>query len=129
MLQRLKAYARHLKLEIVSLYLAARDPRTPRLVRFLVVVIVAYALSPVDLIPDFIPVLGLLDDLILLPMLIALAIRLTPTSVLEDCRVRSRREFQSGLPVNRVAVWVIVLIWLFVVGIVCWWLVRHFSLL
>lgn len=81
--------ARRLKAESKVLYLAARDPRTPWYAKLLVVGIVAYALSPIDLVPDFIPVLGLLDDLVLLPLGLLLALKLVPRVVLEDSRVRS----------------------------------------
>jgi uncharacterized membrane protein YkvA (DUF1232 family) len=84
--QRLRDWARRMKRDAVALWFARRHPRTPRLARVLVVFVAAYALSPIDLIPDFIPVLGLLDDLLLLPALIALAIRLVPADVLAECR-------------------------------------------
>jgi uncharacterized membrane protein YkvA (DUF1232 family) len=79
--------------ESYALYLASRDPRTPWYVKWLVGAIVAYAVSPIDLIPDFIPVLGQLDDLVLLPMGIALAIRLVPAAVLEEKRVLAAARF------------------------------------
>lgn len=85
-LNRLKAWARSLKRELVALSLAARDPRTPWYARALSVGVLAYALSPVDLIPDWIPVLGYLDDLLLVPLGLALAIRWIPTEVMQDCR-------------------------------------------
>lgn len=78
LLAELKERARHLKAETFALYLAARDPRTPWYAKLIVADIVAYAFSPIDLIPDFVPVLGYLDDLILVPMGIALAIKLIP---------------------------------------------------
>jgi len=87
---KLKKHARALKVEARALYLAARDPRTPWYVKCLVVGITAYALSPIDIIPDFIPVLGYLDDLILLPLGIWLAIKLIPKEVLEEYRERGR---------------------------------------
>lgn len=78
---KIKQYAQHLKSEIYALYFAARDPRTPWYAKLIVASIVAYALSPIDLIPDFVPILGYLDDLILLPLGIALAIKLIPDYV------------------------------------------------
>ena len=84
-----KRWARQLKREIEALMLAARDPRTPWYAKWLVAGVVAYALSPIDLIPDFIPVLGQLDDLILVPLGIAIAIRLIPTEVLAECRAKA----------------------------------------
>ncbi len=86
MLQAWKERAKELKTEIHALLIAYRDPRTPWLAKGLVLLVVAYALSPIDLIPDFIPLLGYLDDLILLPLGIALAIRLIPMDVLDEAR-------------------------------------------
>ena len=83
--------------------------------------VVAYAFSPIDLIPDFIPILGYLDDLILIPVGIALAIKLVPDSVLTDCRARAQEIMQKGKPVSRVAGAVIVLIWLMLVILCIVW--------
>lgn len=96
LLAELKQRARHLKAETFALYLAARDPRTPWYAKLIVAGIVAYALSPIDLIPDFVPVLGYLDDLILIPMGIALAIKLIPDAVLADCRTRAQGTMKNG---------------------------------
>lgn len=112
LLTELKQRVRHLKAETFALYLAARDPRTPWYAKLLVAGIVAYALSPIDLIPDFVPVLGYLDDLILIPIGIALAIKLVPSQVLADCRARAQETIQNGKPVSRVAGAVIIVIWL-----------------
>lgn len=114
LITKLKQYARHLKSEIFVLYHAARDPRTPWYVKLLVVIVVAYAFSPIDLIPDFIPVLGYLDDLILLPIGIALAIKLIPELVLIDCRAHAHAHasFLKEKPVNWAAGTVIVILWL-----------------
>lgn len=85
----LKARARQLKNEVATLYLATRHPGTPWYAKLFVVAIVAYALSPIDLIPDFIPVLGFLDEIVLLPFAIALAIKMIPGNVLDECRARA----------------------------------------
>ena len=106
----LKEKARALKYETTALWFALRDPRTPWAARIVGALVVAYALSPIDLIPDFIPVLGLLDDLILLPLGIALCIRLIPADVFEDARRRAIDAERQ--PVNRFAAAVIVLIWI-----------------
>jgi uncharacterized membrane protein YkvA (DUF1232 family) len=82
----LRRHARALKTDTLTLYLAARDPRVPWYAKLLAAVIVAYALSPIDLIPDFIPILGYLDDLIIVPLGIALVLRMIPATILEDCR-------------------------------------------
>jgi uncharacterized membrane protein YkvA (DUF1232 family) len=117
----LRERARHLKAETLALYLAARDPRTPWYAKLLVAAIVAYALSPIDLIPDFVPVLGYLDDLILIPMGIALAIRLIPHPVLDACRIRANETMQSGKPVSRIAGAIIVVIWLVLAALCASW--------
>jgi uncharacterized membrane protein YkvA (DUF1232 family) len=114
----LKQRARALKAEIDVLYLAARHPGTPWYAKLLVAGIVAYAISPIDLIPDFIPVLGLLDDLLLIPLGIALAIRLVPAAVLAECRARAQERRKL---VSRVAGAVIVGIWLAVAASAMWW--------
>lgn len=112
MLARLQQRARALKADTLALYYAARDPATPWYAKLLVAAIVAYALSPVDLIPDFVPVLGYLDDLVLLPLGIALAIRLVPPAILATCREQARERLADGKPVSRVAAVVIVVLWL-----------------
>lgn len=91
----LKERARSLKRELGALYWALQDRRTPASARFFAAIALAYALSPVDLIPDFIPILGYLDDLLILPALIALAVRLIPPDALEDARARAEREAPS----------------------------------
>lgn len=115
-LEHLRKRARALKAETLALYFAARHPGTPWHAKLLVAAIVAYALSPIDLIPDFIPVLGYLDDLILLPLGIAWAIRMIPPAVMAECRAR----VDSGLnekPVSRWAAAVIILIWVVLVAL------------
>lgn len=114
----LRQRARALKAEAHVLYLAARHPGTPWYAKLLVAGIVAYAFSPIDLIPDFIPVLGLLDDLLLIPLGIWLAIRLVPPAVLAECRslVQERRQ-----RVSRVAGAVIVAIWLALAALGLMW--------
>jgi uncharacterized membrane protein YkvA (DUF1232 family) len=107
----LRTWARGLKREVAALYFAARDPRTPRGVRILAFLVVAYALSPIDLIPDFIPVLGYLDDLILVPLGIWLVVRLLPPEVLREARRRADA-LTAKLPKVVLAGVAIVLIWL-----------------
>ena len=113
----LKERAGKLKTDLPALFLALKDRETPVLAKVFAGIAVAYALSPVDLIPDFIPVLGYLDDVLLLPALIALTVRLIPAEILEDCRGRAEGMWQNrkpqtwpfALPV--VGVWILVL-WL-----------------
>lgn len=114
MWQRWRQQARRLKRETYALYLAVRDPRTPWYAKAVAACVVAYALSPIDLIPDFVPVLGYLDDLILVPLGIALVLRLVPGAVLRDCRAQAEAARPSGRPrhwagaVAIVAIWVLV---------------------
>lgn len=122
MLKELKQRARNLKAETFALYLAARDPRTPWYAKLLVAGIVAYALSPIDLIPDFIPVFGYLDDIILIPAGIALAIRLIPQPVMADCRDRASNAMENGKPVSLLAGAVIILIWLALTALFIIWI-------
>jgi uncharacterized membrane protein YkvA (DUF1232 family) len=108
---KLKQRARRLKTETFALYLVARHPGTPWYAKLFVAGIVAYAFSPIDLIPDFVPVLGYLDDFILIPVGVALAIKMVPPSVLAECRARAHEVMSQG-PVNRIAGAVIVVIWI-----------------
>jgi uncharacterized membrane protein YkvA (DUF1232 family) len=124
LLDRLRRHARALKVETLALYLVARDPRVPWYARLFVGVVVAYALSPIDLIPDFVPILGYLDDLILVPLGIALALRMVPPAILEDCRDRARSELDAGRPASRAAMLAIVGIWLASAALMVWLVAR-----
>jgi uncharacterized membrane protein YkvA (DUF1232 family) len=108
--QRLKRQARTLKRETHALYFAARDPRTPWLARIVVAAVVAYALSPFDLIPDFIPVIGYLDDLLIVPLGLKLALKLVPPEVMAEARERAVRA--EGHPISRVGAAFIIAVWL-----------------
>jgi uncharacterized membrane protein YkvA (DUF1232 family) len=107
---RLRRRAGALKSATYALYLAARDPRTPWYARALALAVVAYAFSPIDLIPDPVPLLGYLDDLIIVPAGIALTLRLIPPEVLADARARAATE--AGRPLGRLGAALIVAIWL-----------------
>ncbi|MDX1801509.1 MAG: DUF1232 domain-containing protein [Marinobacter sp.] len=120
---RLKQAARRLKRDAVTVYFLARDPQTPWPLRILALIIAAYALSPVDLIPDFIPVLGFLDDVLLLPLVIWLVLRLSPPDVIKASRSRADAALEK--PVSRVAMVVVVLIWLVVALWLTDWLVAQ----
>jgi uncharacterized membrane protein YkvA (DUF1232 family) len=106
-----KQWAADLKMETFALYLAYKDPRIPFFAKLFVGLLVAYAFSPIDLIPDFIPVLGYLDDLILLPVGIALAIRMIPEALWAECREKAREIMIQRKPVSWAAVFVIIGIW------------------
>jgi uncharacterized membrane protein YkvA (DUF1232 family) len=122
MLDALRRQARALKRETTALFLASHDLRTPWYARIVVACVVAYALSPIDLIPDFVPVLGYLDDLILVPLGIALALRLIPAEVMAESRARADIVGQG--PASRVAAGVIVAVWLIAAALGFWWLTR-----
>lgn len=109
MLKIARQWARSLKRDVHALWLAGRDPRTPWYAKALAVAVAAYALSPLDLIPDFIPVLGWLDDLIIVPLGILLAVRLVPTEVMEEHRRAAARA--ASRPVSRVAAVLVALTW------------------
>jgi len=111
MLDSLKQRARRLKTQVYALYLAYKDPRVPWYARLFAAGVVAYAVSPIDLIPDFIPVIGYLDDLILVPIGIVLALRMIPPEVMADCRERASETLREGRPTNWIAVGVIIGIW------------------
>jgi uncharacterized membrane protein YkvA (DUF1232 family) len=107
-----KQWARALKRETYTLYLAYRDPRTPWYARVFAALVVGYAFSPIDLIPDAIPVLGYLDDLILVPLGAALALKMIPAEVLAESREKAEAAMRNGKPLNRVAAVVIVILWI-----------------
>lgn len=114
----LKKRARQLKTDLPAIFLALSKPETPLSAKFLAAVTIVYALSPVDLIPDFIPVLGLLDDLILLPALIALTIRWIPEEVFTVCREEAVGLWEGGTPGKWVYAIPFILIWILVLGLV-----------
>jgi len=107
-----KRRARQLKAETYALYLAYRDRRTPWYARLFAACVVAYAFSPIDLIPDFIPVLGYLDDLILIPLGIALALKMVPPQVMADSRLKAQDLLAQDRPRNWIAAAAIITIWL-----------------
>jgi len=112
LVERIKRWAGGLRTEVHALYLAYRDPRVPLYARIFAACVVGYAFSPIDLIPDPIPVLGYLDDLVLIPLGVALAIRMIPDPVLSECREKARWAADDKKPTNRVAAAIIVVIWL-----------------
>ena len=117
----LKARARALKADVVALYFAARHPRTPWYAKALVVATVAYALSPIDLIPDFIPVLGFVDEIILLPFAIALAVKMIPADVMSECRARAAGLDLRGSWTGRIGAAIIVLFWIALIVLAAVW--------
>lgn len=107
-----KRRARQLKTETYAVYLAYKDPRVPWYARLFAACVVGYAFSPIDLIPDPIPVLGYLDDLILVPLGITLALKMIPPAVLAECRDKAEIAMSEGRPTNWVAAIVVVSLWL-----------------
>ena len=113
----LRAWAGALRRDVVALYLAARDPRVPWYAKAVALAVAAYAASPIDLIPDFIPVLGFLDELVVLPLGIMLAVRLIPAGIMDEHRAAAAA---AGKPTSRVAAGVIVVLWLALTGGLAW---------
>jgi uncharacterized membrane protein YkvA (DUF1232 family) len=115
-LDRAKQWARAIKRDVIAIWLAAKDPRTPWPARILAACIAAYALSPVDLIPDFIPVLGYLDDLLIVPLGILAVVRLIPAPLLAEHRTAAA--LIAAKPVSRIGLAVIIAIWLLVLAVI-----------
>ncbi|PVE23759.1 hypothetical protein DC522_14260 [Microvirga sp. KLBC 81] len=115
---RLRNWARRIKRDIVALYIAARDPRVPWYVKAVAAFIAAYALSPIDLIPDFIPVLGYLDEVIILPVAIFLVIKMIPDPLMAEFRKEAQR--RSERPTSRVAAGVIIGLWITAAAFLLW---------
>src|SRR5215471_11941416 len=120
LLESLRRTARALKQDTLALYLAVRDPRTPWYAKAVAAAVVAYAFSPFDLIPDFIPVIGYLDDLIVVPLGITLALKLVPTQVIADCRARASAA--AGRPTSRLGAAFMVAVWLLAAAWTAVWL-------
>jgi uncharacterized membrane protein YkvA (DUF1232 family) len=107
----MRRIVRRVKTETYALYLVGRDPRTPWYAKVLAAAVVAYAASPIDLLPDFIPVIGYLDDLVILPLGAWVTVRLVPAEVMADARLRAEDVVDTGLPGSRSAAVVVVVLW------------------
>jgi uncharacterized membrane protein YkvA (DUF1232 family) len=125
MLSRLKDWARATKRDAHAVYLAARDPRTPWYAKALAFCVAGYALSPIDLIPDFIPVLGYLDDVVIVPLGILAVVRLIPADVMAEHRAATT--LAAERPMSRTAAIVIVCIWLASIALTAWLAYRYFA--
>ncbi len=123
-MQTWKQRVRQLKKETYVIYLACKHPRVPWYVRVFAGFVVAYAFSPIDLIPDFIPILGYLDDLILVPLGIILLLKMIPPSVLAECRQKAEAQMGEGKPTSWIAAGVIVSIWLLLGTLIVVWVGR-----
>lgn len=124
-LDRIRAWAHKLREETVALWFAIRDPHTPLTAKLLAGAVLAYALSPIDLIPDFIPILGYLDELLLLPLAIWLVIRLVPEEVLAQSRTKAREWLAAGqrAPRSRLGAAIVIVVW----AVILWWLIALFA--
>jgi uncharacterized membrane protein YkvA (DUF1232 family) len=117
-IERWKQRARQLKIETYVIYLAYKDPRVPWYAKLFIAFVVAHTFSPIDLIPDFIPILGYLDDLVVTPLGIALALKMIPQDVLTECREKAQAAMGQDKPTSWVAAAVIIAIWLLVAALV-----------
>jgi uncharacterized membrane protein YkvA (DUF1232 family) len=113
----LKLWARAIKRDVVALWLAARDPRVPWYAKVAAGAVAAYALSPIDLIPDFIPILGYLDDLIIVPLGILLAVKLVPAGLMAEFRAEAARR---SVPSSRAGLALVVAVWIVVAAVLVW---------
>ena len=116
-IERWKKRIKELKTETYAIYLASKDPRVPWYAKAVIVFVVAHTFSPIDLIPDFIPVLGYLDDLIITPLGIALALKMVPKDVLTECREEARKSIDQEKPTNWTAAAIIIVIWLVILAL------------
>lgn len=122
MLTRLRRWAARLKREVVALWFANRDARTPLAIKLFAVLVIAYALSPIDLIPDFIPVLGFLDELILLPIALWIILRFMPTEVMDSARNRADEWLAAGnqIPRSVLGLAIVLMLWVLLLWF-AWW--------
>lgn len=125
LIEKWKLRTKQIKIEIYAIYLAYRDPRVPWYARIFAACVVGYAFSPIDLIPDPIPILGYLDDLILIPLGVVLALKMVPKEVMTECRKHSQEIMRQGKPVNRIAAIVIIAIWILFVAIAVGFMQQH----
>ena len=126
-IQKIRSWARALKALLLTLWLLSRDARTPRAAKVAAMVTLAYALSPIDLIPDFIPVIGFLDDVLLVPLGVLLTLKLTPAALLAECRQKAATMANQRLPSSRIGLVAVIFIWLAALGAAAYffWLNRY----
>ncbi|MER2118995.1 MAG: YkvA family protein [Solibacillus sp.] len=125
MIKKIKEWAKNLKRQIFVLYFACKDKRVPLAAKIFTACVVAYAFSPIDLIPDFIPILGYLDDIIIVPLGIMIALKMIPKDVISDCEVKAEEMMKIGKPKNWIVGSIIVLLW---VVIVIWAFMKIYEL-
>ena len=124
MLQRAKQWAGFIKRDAVAVWIAGRDPRVPWYAKLIAAAVAAYALSPIDLIPDFVPVLGYLDDLVIVPAGILLVVRLIPVGLMDEFRAEAARRLER--PTSRIGAAGIVLLWLASLALTAWLVWRYY---
>jgi uncharacterized membrane protein YkvA (DUF1232 family) len=122
MIERFKQWARPIKRDVIALWIAARDPRVPWYAKALAMAVAAYALSPIDLIPDFIPVLGYLDDLLIVPLGILLVVLLIPAALMAEFRTQAAT--LRIRPRSLIAAAIIITLWIAATALLVWWLWR-----
>lgn len=125
MADRLKQWARALKGDVIAIYFASRDPRVPWYVKLLALCVAGYALSPIDLIPDFVPILGYLDDVVIVPLGVLAVVKLIPPQIMAEHRASAARVAEK--PVSRTAAAIIILVWGLSIAVVTWLAFRHLS--
>jgi uncharacterized membrane protein YkvA (DUF1232 family) len=125
-MEKIKAWAKNLKRQIFILYLASKDNRVPWYAKVFIICVVAYAFSPIDLIPDFIPILGYLDDIILVPLGILLALKMIPKQVILDCEKQANEMMKKGKPKNWIVGSLIIFVW---IAIILWLTIKIFQMI
>lgn len=124
MLKKLKEWAKNLKYYLYALYLAYHHNNVPFIAKTIAIIVVSYALSPIDLIPDFIPIIGYIDDLILLPLGIILAIKLIPKDIWDECKIKAKKSTLKSLPRSKLAAVFIIFIWILLSFLVYLWIYK-----
>ncbi|MDY6834240.1 MAG: YkvA family protein [Chloroflexota bacterium] len=117
MIERVRNRAKWAEGETYAIFLAYKDPRVPLYAKLLVAAIIIYALSPIDLIPDFIPIIGYLDDLVLIPLGIALAIKVIPGDILDECRAEVQLALSNGQPIAKLGASIVIISWIVVISL------------
>lgn len=127
--QRVREQMSELKWNILALYLARRDPRIPLRSKILVAVAVAYLLTPIDLIPDFIPVIGQLEDIVIVPALLGFAMRSIPPELLREYKEKAKLEFREGSPKSYIGMVMVVAVWVLIILLVTYLILKSLSIL
>lgn len=118
----LKERAKKLKTDIPAVFIALKHPKTPWYAKVMAALTVAYALSPIDLVPDFVPVLGYLDDVLILPAMVVLTVKFIPKEVYRECQIQAEGIWSDGKPKRWYYAIPIAIIWLLLIGLIAWWI-------